>query len=490
MSPIRLGDGTSISPTGFQEVRLGDGTVLWSGGPEPSGPSGDWTLIVQDDFDGSSLDTDLWGVNAGEFVDPFDDDATNDASHVTVANGSLTLTVSSDGTGATGCYQGAISTYPGAESYHATTGFATGNTPGVYIEVRAQLAGPRTGLLPAFWMNGVGSNVWPPEIDIYELFQPVDPPDTATTAHSGHWTTSGKPGDIANHIGMGYHHNHGVDTTAGMHVYGSAWFEDRIEFYIDGIHVGTLDLLPMLQTMNDVNRSDMYLKFTTHVNRVGTADLTTAWTEESIIDYVRVWRYDGTPPGPPSPPVFSTVDNFDGGTISAGWNDPNSAWATSTTYAKSGTHSLSNTANNAAIGWEGSPSFIPGVTGTRLEYDFAFGSGTTNRLNTRFGSTGTADTTSYRVDILDGDVYLFETTNWNALYHDPDFTAGAAGTFYTAEIEFTTNNIRYEIRDETGTVVSTHARYHTEGYGGGVFSFNAENGTAYIDAVRIASETA
>lgn len=38
--PIRLGDGTSISPSGIQEVRLGDGTVLWTsgGGGEPSGP--------------------------------------------------------------------------------------------------------------------------------------------------------------------------------------------------------------------------------------------------------------------------------------------------------------------------------------------------------------------------------------------------------------------------------------------------------------------
>lgn len=31
--PIRRGDGTGLTPNGYQEVRLGDGSVLWSGGP-------------------------------------------------------------------------------------------------------------------------------------------------------------------------------------------------------------------------------------------------------------------------------------------------------------------------------------------------------------------------------------------------------------------------------------------------------------------------
>lgn len=487
MAPIRLGDGTAVDASGFQEARTYDGTVLWSGGPEPNGPSGDWTLIVQDEFDSGSLDTTLWGINGGETENPLNDDADTDPALVSVANDTCTLQVQSDGSGTGGCFQGPISTYPGSQSFHADEGFATGNDPGVYIETRAQLAGPRNGLLPAFWMNGVGSSAWPPEIDIYELFQTSDTPDTTTTAHSGHWTTSEEPGDLDNHLGMGYDYTHPDDTTANMHVYGSAWFQDRVEFWIDGVKIATLDLLPMLRTMNDADRNDMYLKFTTHVNRVGTADLSTAWTEQSTIDYVRVWRFDGTPPSPPTPPSFSTIDNFDGGTIATGWNDPAGAWTTDSTYSNSGSHSLSNTANNELIGWEGTPAFNAGVTGTRLEYDFTFSGTTNHRLNARFGATGATDTESYRLDILNGDVYLYETTNWAALHHDSGFSGPAAGTFYTAEIEWTDHNIRYEIRDETGTVVSTHAIYHTQSYDGGVFGLNAETGTSYIDEVRVAS---
>lgn len=462
--------------------------VVESPAPSPVGVSGSWNILIQEEFEGNTLNTDLWGVNGGEFENPPDDDATNDAGHVTVANDTLTLEVSSDGTGAAGCYQGAISTYPGNQPYHATTGFTSGNVPGVFYEVRAELAGPRNGLLPAFWTNAFGPGSWPPEIDIYELFQTSDPPNVTETTHSGHWSTSEQPGDYQNHLGLGYNHEHGVDTTAGMHTYGAAWFRDRVEFWIDGIHHGTLDLLPLLNTLNSPNRNDMYMKFTTHVNRVGNADLTTAWTEASTIDYVRVWEWAGEPQTEPTPPAYTTIDTFDGGSLSAGWNDPNAGWATSTTYSTANsTHSLTNTANNAPIGWESTPTFAPGETGTRLSFDVAFGSGTGHRLNTRFGSDSATDGVSYRLDILDSDVFFFETSGWNAYHHNPNYSAGAAGVFYTVEIEFTTHNIRYEIRDENGTVVSKYAKYHTDGFNGPVFSFSAETGTVYIGNVRVAS---
>lgn len=481
-----IGDGdTTVS---VKVRRDGTWDEIWPS-IQPTGPTGEWKLLFSDDFDQGSLDTTLWGVNAGSSVDPFDDDAGTDSSLVTVANGTLTLAVESDGTGTDGVVQGAVSTYPGEEGHHATDGFATGNDPGVYVETRARLAGPRNGLLPAFWMNGVEVGGWPPEIDIYELFMTTDRPETRHTTHSGHWATTETPGDYADAIGMGYQYDHGGDVTADYHVYGAAWFQDRVAFYIDGSLVGTLDLLPMLNTMNDADRSEMYLKFTTHVNRVGTADLDTAWTEETEIDYVRAWEFAGTPSGPPSPPSFATVDTFDGGSINSGWHNPANAWTTDDRYAASGSHSLTNTANHAPIGWEGSPDFSPGVTGTRLEYDFAFSDQSANRINTRFGATGTGDGQSYRLDILNDELFLFETSGWNAVVHDDSYSHESAFAFHTAEIEFTAHNIRYEVRSPTGDVLATGAQYHTEGFDGGVPVFECEEGQTWIDEVRMASQS-
>lgn len=481
-----IGDGDAASSVKVR--RNGEWDEIWPS-VEPTGPTGEWELLFSDDFDRGHLDTTLWGVNAGSGVDAFDDDAATDSSLVTVADDTLTLAVESDGTGTDGVFQGAVSTYPGEEEYHATDGFATGNDPGVYVETRAKLAGPRDGLLPAFWMNGIEDGGWPPEIDIYELFMTTESPDTALTHHSGHWATTEKPGDYADAIGMGYQHDHGGDVTTEYHVYGSAWFRDRVEFYIDGSLVGTLDLLPMLRTMNDADRSDMYLKFTTHVNRVGSADLETSWTEESEIDYVRVWEFAGTPPDPPSPPSFVTVDTFDGGSIDSGWNDPNNGWITDDNHADSGSHSLTNSVTHEPIGWDGSPDFSPGATGTRLEYDFAFSDRSANRLNTRFGATDTGDGKSYRLDILDDDLFLFETNGWDAIVHDDSYSHGSAFEFHTAEIEFTDHNIRYEIRSPAGTVLAADAQYHTEDFDGGVPVFECEEGQVWIDQVRIASQS-
>lgn len=454
--------------------------------PSPKGVTGDWNLIIQDEFNDGSLNTDLWGINGGETKDPINDDANTNDDLVIVSDDTCKLQVVSEGTGADGVTQGPISTYPGNESFHADIGFKGGNDPGLYVESRIKLSGPRNGILPAFWMNPFGSSAWPPEIDIVEIFQTSQDPDTSETSHSVHWTSSGQAGDIDNHVGVGRDYDNPRKMTDEMHVYGSAWFKDRVEFYIDGVHIATHDLMDMVRTMNDPDRNDMYIKFTQHVNRVGSADLQSAWTEEMEVDYVRVWEFDGKPPEAPTMPSFTTIDNFDGGTIASGWNDLDGAWTTTTNYAQSGSASLTNTATGSAIGWEGTPSFEPYGPGTTIEYDFAL-SDTSSRLNTRFGANSTSDTVSYRLDILNNDLFLFETDGWNSMHHDSSFSISAPFEFHTARIEFTGNNILYEVESPAGDVLSTHAAYDSLDFDGAVPSFSVETGTAYVDEVRIAT---
>jgi len=454
--------------------------------PTPEGPSGNWKLVVQDEFKGDSLNTDLWGINGGETKDPLNDDADADDSLVDVSNGTCTLQVTSDGSGTGGCYQGPISTYPGDQSYHANVGYKAGNQ-GVYIETRAKLAGPRNGLLPAFWMNPVGSGSWPPEIDIYELFQTSSDPDDTVTDQSAHGTTTGQAGDDSNSFGVGFSHDHGEAVTDEMHVYGAAWYPDRVEFYIDGEFVGAHDLIDIMRTMNDSDRNDLYVKFTTHVNRVGNADLQSSWTEESEIDYVRIWELEDTPADAPVAPSFERIDNVDGGTFASGWQDPDSAWTTTTSLSSSGSASATNSANNSRLGWEGSPNFRPGKPGTKLETTFAFDDSTTSdRLNIGFGTSATGSGPLYRLDILDEDLYVFETGDWNSLHHDNGFSMGSDMSFHTATIEFTDYNFRYEVKDPSGNILSQHAFYDVNGYDGSVCTYNAEEGTVYIDEVRIA----
>lgn len=245
-----------------------------------------WTVVVDEMWD--SFDTDRWGIG---FIDPEEwipnDDASVSANHVSVENGSCHLRIESDGTGPEGCHQGVINTSVGGEARHPEAGVPIEPTPPVYVEATIRLPG-REGLLPAFWMHPA-DGTWPPEIDVVELVQDGSPAQRSTLQTDVHWSRSGRPGDRETHRHDPVSYRAPDDLTETTNTYGCAWFPDRIEWFLNGVLIRTRTLDgPAASTLDDAAARPFGLVFSNHVNRIGTADLSTSWVETMRIDRVRV----------------------------------------------------------------------------------------------------------------------------------------------------------------------------------------------------------
>lgn len=252
------------------------------------GPAGDWSVVVEENWEG--FDSDRWGIG---FIDRDDwipeDDATVDANHVSVVDGQCILEVESEGNGPDGCYQGVINSSVGNEDHHPPVGIPIDPSPGQYVEARLKLPG-RTGILPAFWMHPANTS-WPPEIDIVELFQRGNNPqrERKTLHVTVHWSGSGEPGDQVTHEHTQTAVNTATDLTESFNRYGCAWFEDCIEWYFNGNQIATHSSPPtMIESLTADGARPFGLIFSNHVNRIGQANLEKTWTEQLVIDWIRV----------------------------------------------------------------------------------------------------------------------------------------------------------------------------------------------------------
>ena len=253
--------------------------------------SNGWQLVVDEQWE--TFDTDRWAVG---FIDRDewipDDDGTVSADHVHVDDGTCVLEIESRGTGPDSCYQGVINSSVGGGANHPTSGIPIDPVPGQYIEARLKLPG-RTGVLPAFWMHPANRN-WPPEIDIVELFQPgeIDSQQERQQLHMDvHWSESGQPNDRETHEHDPVVEDTGIDLTESFNTFGCAWFEDRIEWYFNNNRIDSRLTPPtMLKSLTATEARPFGLIFSNHVNRIGQADLSTSWTEQLQIEWVRIWQ--------------------------------------------------------------------------------------------------------------------------------------------------------------------------------------------------------
>lgn len=200
------------------------------------------------------------------------------------------LRIESKGTGPDGCYQGVINSSVGGESWHPPVGIPIDPDPGQYVEARLKLPG-RVGVLPALWMHPANTN-WPPEIGIVELFQrDGGEAERRTLTVDAHWSASGRSGDMDTHRHDPFSMEAGVDLTESFNDYGCAWFTDRIEWYFNGRRGHTRRSPPaMIESLTAPESRPFGLILSNHVNRLGRADLTTAWTERFVCDRLRVWE--------------------------------------------------------------------------------------------------------------------------------------------------------------------------------------------------------
>lgn len=189
-------------------------------------PGGSWTLVFDDEFTGTTLDTAKWqpgwfgasgitpGVNSGS--------PRNNSAYVTVSGGYLNLKLDAS-------FGSLVTTNPGNSG--TATGFQI-SYPAAF-EARINVPGPFGGVLVpnwvAWWTDG---QAWPGngEIDILES---LGTPDWNTAhVHDNHTDGSGGAG------APGITHN--LSPPSGWHTFGANWTAGQVVFYYDGASIGAL----------------------------------------------------------------------------------------------------------------------------------------------------------------------------------------------------------------------------------------------------------
>ncbi|WP_134672583.1 glycoside hydrolase family 16 protein [Halorussus marinus] len=258
------------------------------GGPANSD---DWELAFEDQFEAGSLDTDKWGIGFGWGMDTSASYERISEDNVQVENEKLQLAVTHNG--------GPDSVYAG--SVHTKNKHYYG--PGSYWEAKIRTP-DRHGLLPAFWAkSNAPTPNWPPEIDFFEMLGN----NPNRSSHNIHYDTSG--GMSGNHASdtMAYD---GIDSTTNWHVYGCAWFEDRIEMYVDGNRVGTHTNATAMESMR--TGAPFYMMLNIHVGKTGEPDFSEQWGDTMEVDWVRVWEHtDGSSTSQESTQTESQTETAD-----------------------------------------------------------------------------------------------------------------------------------------------------------------------------------
>lgn len=242
------------------------GTVLPTGYDQPSGPSGSFTLKLNDNFDGSTLNSNYWSSGwMGQETQPVQNQETACylPSQISLSGGILHLTsikqntTCSKGTNPHPYATGGINTYRKLELSYG------------FFEARLKLPATSAGQIynwPAWWLDTTGQ--WPDggEIDIMEGLM-----GQAKASYHGP-VGAGSTIHLATMPA-------GTDFTQ-FHTYAAEWKPSTVTIYYDGKQVGTYT-----SATNVVSNKKFLIlgnQMRTQTPMIAPADMQ--------VDYVRVWQ--------------------------------------------------------------------------------------------------------------------------------------------------------------------------------------------------------
>lgn len=313
---VKLGEASSTVT-----APLGPSSGTSSGGSGNSGGSGDgngggeipvplWTLVWNDEFEGTSIDRSKWtfDLTNGESVgNPGWGNRelqyyTDRPENVRVEDGKLVITAIKE----PNKYQG--------YDYTSTRIKTKGLFSKKYgkFEIRAKLPGGK-GLWPAIWMlpehDVYGTWAASGEIDIMEGWGSDTGRVGGTLHYGGQWPDN-------TYSGKEYYFNDG-STTEDYHVYGLEWEPGELRWYVDGELYSTQNDWFSKSKGQPINNAypapfdeqfHLIMNLAVGGNFDGNPEADTVFPADMHIDYVRVYELTGREYRQPVPPAFPQED--------------------------------------------------------------------------------------------------------------------------------------------------------------------------------------
>lgn len=253
--------------------------------PGPVGPTGEWSLIFQDEFEGNSLAktrwvTCYWWDNDGCTNADNQELEWYQSANVEVGQGLLKLIAQKEQVEAS---DGKTYSYT---SGMVTTGRSVPNPKGAakfafkygYVEIRANIP-PGKSLWPSLWLLPANQK-WPPEIDIMEMVG-----DEPRTVHmtSHYINASGQEDETGGRWT-------GPNFSTGFHLFALDWEPQSLVWYVDGVERQRLTNTAFIPA------EKMYLVMNLAVGGKwpGAPNARTVFPSYFSIDYVRIWQRPAT----------------------------------------------------------------------------------------------------------------------------------------------------------------------------------------------------
>jgi len=266
-------DDLSIDKKVSISVQVNEPAVVDVGYKTPESYAGK-TLVWQDEFNGTQLNTSFWTHETGNNNGWGNNELQNyQPENTFVKDGFMTIKAVKDGS-----------------SYTSSRFISKGKKEFKYgrIDIRAKLPKGQ-GIWPALWM--LGSNIstvnWPKcgEIDIMEMIGGTATREK-TVFGTLHWDNAGtkvctcdKPGHVLTEGSF----------NDKFHVFTLTWDQTFITWYVDDVQFNKIDITP---GELDEFQKEFFFIFNVAVGGAwpGNPDATTVFPQRMIVDYIRVFQ--------------------------------------------------------------------------------------------------------------------------------------------------------------------------------------------------------